>query len=198
MDADKLNKWLALGANCGVLIGLFLLIIEIQQNTDTMRAEMGQARSDNRIESFQSRAFSEHWPRLMASRNDFSSIGEWYESLSAEDYERVRYFYLGVVNEMVNTAYQCEEGYLDMQQCNAMRAQLIRILPEFPYVTFNMEASRGPFFEVLQELGQKDASLPLLLDDGSWLLPAQADAKPFGKDLRHRPRISGSRSDRIQ
>ncbi len=194
MDTDELNKWLTLGANVGVLIGLILLIVEIRQNTDMMRAEMSQARADNRVDAYYTQAFSEHWPRLMASRNDYSTRGEWYASLSDEDYERARYFYLGVTNEMANTAYQCEQGFLDPTPCRSMRAQLIRVLPDLPYVAFNLEATPGPLFNLLQQLGQEDPSLPMLMDDGSWRLPESSEEQPFGRGLgRRAPRISGTR-----
>ena len=39
MDSDRLNRWLALGANLGVLIGIVLLVIELQQNREMMRAQ---------------------------------------------------------------------------------------------------------------------------------------------------------------
>lgn len=39
MDTDRLNRWLTLGANIGVLIGIVLLIFEINQNRDMMRAQ---------------------------------------------------------------------------------------------------------------------------------------------------------------
>jgi hypothetical protein len=39
VDTDKLNRWLALGANLGVLVGLGLLLIELDQNREMMRAQ---------------------------------------------------------------------------------------------------------------------------------------------------------------
>ena len=39
MDTDRLNKWVILGANIGVLVGIILLIIEIDQNRQTIRAQ---------------------------------------------------------------------------------------------------------------------------------------------------------------
>ena len=39
MDTDRLNRWLALGANLGVLVGLALLLVELDQNRDMMRAQ---------------------------------------------------------------------------------------------------------------------------------------------------------------
>jgi hypothetical protein len=39
MDSDRLNKWLTLGANVGVLIGIMLLIAELSQNYEIVRAQ---------------------------------------------------------------------------------------------------------------------------------------------------------------
>ena len=49
MNAEKVNKWLSLGANIGVVIGLMLLIVEIGQNTDMMRAQINQSRTDTAL-----------------------------------------------------------------------------------------------------------------------------------------------------
>ena len=43
MDSDKINRWLTLGANIGVLIGIILLIAELNQSSIMMR---GQTRHD--------------------------------------------------------------------------------------------------------------------------------------------------------
>ena len=39
MDSVRLNRWLTLGANIGVLIGIMLLLVELDQNRDMMRAQ---------------------------------------------------------------------------------------------------------------------------------------------------------------
>jgi len=36
---DKLNKWLTLGANLGLIAGLFFLTFQIRQNTKQMRSD---------------------------------------------------------------------------------------------------------------------------------------------------------------
>jgi hypothetical protein len=43
VDSDKLNSWLTLGANIGVLAGIILLVVEIDQNRESIR---GQTRND--------------------------------------------------------------------------------------------------------------------------------------------------------
>jgi len=49
MNAQKVNAWLSLAANVGVVIGLALLIIEIRQNTEMMRAQINQSRTDTAL-----------------------------------------------------------------------------------------------------------------------------------------------------
>jgi hypothetical protein len=39
MDSDRLNRWLTLGANVGVLVGIILLVFELSQNREMMRAQ---------------------------------------------------------------------------------------------------------------------------------------------------------------
>lgn len=39
LDSDRLNRWLTLAANIGVLVGIILLVVELDQNRDMMRAQ---------------------------------------------------------------------------------------------------------------------------------------------------------------
>ena len=43
---ERLNQWLALGANLGVLLGLIILIVEVRQNAALTRAAMEQQKND--------------------------------------------------------------------------------------------------------------------------------------------------------
>tara|TARA_R110000782_G_scaffold157528_1_gene249773 strand:+ start:706 stop:1359 length:654 start_codon:yes stop_codon:yes gene_type:complete len=43
---ERLNQWLALGANIGVLLGLIILIVEVRQNAALTRAVMEQQKND--------------------------------------------------------------------------------------------------------------------------------------------------------
>lgn len=40
MKSDRLTRWITIGANLGVMIGLLLLIAELAQNRDMMRAQI--------------------------------------------------------------------------------------------------------------------------------------------------------------
>ncbi len=43
MKLDRTHQWLGLAANVGVLIGLFILIYELNQNRTLLQAELGSA-----------------------------------------------------------------------------------------------------------------------------------------------------------
>jgi hypothetical protein len=43
MDLDRLNRWMTLAANLGVLVGIFLLLIELQQNTESAELQAAQS-----------------------------------------------------------------------------------------------------------------------------------------------------------
>ena len=40
MNSEKVNTWLSLAAIFGVIVGLMLLMVEIRQNTEMMRAQI--------------------------------------------------------------------------------------------------------------------------------------------------------------
>ena len=44
MDSDRLNRWLSLGANTGVLVGIIFLAVEIRQNSDLARLQFAEDR----------------------------------------------------------------------------------------------------------------------------------------------------------
>ena len=43
MDSDRLNRWLTLAANLGVLVGVFLLLVELRQNTESTELQAAQS-----------------------------------------------------------------------------------------------------------------------------------------------------------
>lgn len=63
---DGLNRWLTLGANIGVVLGLIILIIEVRQNANLSRVALETAKNDQlaNIElSIASPAIAEAWTK---------------------------------------------------------------------------------------------------------------------------------------
>ena len=105
MNADNVNKWLTLSANIGVVIGLVLLIVEISQNTEMMRAQINQSRTDTAMSEQQAVFNSDYIPALLAKRDR----GEPYS-----DEEMIRYttiFRSGNRNQD-NNLWQYDQGFL--------------------------------------------------------------------------------------
>ena len=49
MDSDRLNRWLTLGANVGVVVGIIFLAVEIRQNSELARIQL----TDERMATWQ-------------------------------------------------------------------------------------------------------------------------------------------------
>ena len=130
MDTNRLNQWLTLGANVGVLVGIILILIELDQNSDLMRAQIAQTRADNQIASQEARMHSDYWPAIVAkiwdgNNTNYSLIVE----LSPEEQARVFYFYLREMNDLRNQFYQLQEGFLPrIVWDTSSRGQIVRAM----------------------------------------------------------------------
>lgn len=75
MDADKVNRWLTLGANFGVLAGIGLLVYEINQATLTTRADMVSSHQDRWVTidlSWQESDFAATWAKAMETPEELT------------------------------------------------------------------------------------------------------------------------------
>lgn len=149
-NAAKLNNWLTLGANIGVLVGLVLLVIELDQNSDVVRAQIHQARSDN-FESFSVELADSE--RLLPALTKLSAAGgardlTSLQQLTPDELARVRYYHRGRIMGYDNLYFQfrsgfVEEDFYNVRVVNTVRAlaplwselRLIRLGYENPYVS---------------------------------------------------------------
>jgi hypothetical protein len=106
MNAEKLNAWLSLGANVGVVIGLVLLIFEISQNTEMMQAQINQSRTDTALSEQQAVYTSDHVPSMLVKIDRG-------EELSDEDLIRYERFFRAFNRNQDNNLWQYNEGYLE-------------------------------------------------------------------------------------
>ncbi len=115
MSADSINKWLSLGANIGVVIDLILLFVEIDQNSDLVRAQIHQARSDQHVSNRLQNADSEF---LMPALAKFFAAGGFktpsaLDQLTTVEVARIREFFYAYHQDYDNLYYQYQQGYLD-------------------------------------------------------------------------------------
>lgn len=69
MDSHWLTRWLTLGANLAVLIGIVLLIVELDQNRNMMRAQIRHELAMGIVDLLQTPASNEQLADLMYRAN---------------------------------------------------------------------------------------------------------------------------------
>ena len=115
MTSDSLNRWLTMSTNVGVVIGLVLLIIELNQNSELVRAQIHQARSDSYVSDMIAISDTEFLLpayeklRVGGGITDLTSL----EALDPIERERIRRYSQARLADYDNLFYQYRLGYLD-------------------------------------------------------------------------------------
>ena len=113
MTTDNAHRWLALGANVGVLLGLILLIAELNQNSKLVRIEIEQSRSATYVAWLRDAALNDHYPALVAN---FGSMGGSFEERFAQrnpvERQRIRLVTEARFYDYENLFSQYQEGFV--------------------------------------------------------------------------------------
>lgn len=146
MNADRINRWLTLCANLGVVIGLALLIFQLEQNNDLMRAQIHQSRTDAWIENRFARADSQF---LLPAIEKFHEAGfpedfSALDRLSPEDGARMDDMLQAFQADYDNLFYQYQHGYLDEEYYRYLIEPSIRYLAPW---WRHIESTGRPSFE---------------------------------------------------
>ena len=112
---DRLNQWITLIANLGVVAGIFFLGFEIQQNSVAINAQTYQSRAQIVQEWSSMVADSEHFAPLLAKLGTglFPRDPASFAELSAEDRIRLTAFHQWTRVQLDNLLYQYEQGFID-------------------------------------------------------------------------------------
>lgn len=168
MNSDRLNRWLTLGANVGVFIGIMLILFELNQNADLMRAQIAQVRGDNQIASQEARMHSDYWPQITAKLSLEGKTGYAdLNVLNAVERERVKYFYLREINDVRTQYYLLQEGYLpQIVWDTSSRGQIMRIMPLA--AALGRPCNRDIEFRAELNRVAAEEGLPQCTGDGTW------------------------------
>ncbi len=110
MRSDKLNNWLTLLANFGVVIGLALLIYEMRVTQHLAETEASVRRLNQMQEAQTDFAMSESLPQIVVRARS-----EGLQSLPADERERLRRWETSVSLRMQSQYIQYVRGYLDQK-----------------------------------------------------------------------------------
>jgi len=128
---NRLNEWLQVISNLGVLLGIVFLAMEISQNTQATKAEIYQTRAFENAASSLAIAQSDVLIRILASirsadgKTDLNAI----DSLSEIDRLRLEQWVGAQLRNSDNNLYQCELGYLEEAFCREWRTVVVGNLP---------------------------------------------------------------------
>ena len=172
MDTDQINRWLTLTANLGILIGLVLIIVEIRQNSQLMRAQINMDRTTSSIETLinvaNGGAVATMQAKLYAEVDGFPMVVGWIGKLTQEEQQRYRFWVQSRLHQFSNDWFQCEEGLVPAETCEReLRTRMLRYI--YRFYEFGIDFSRQPqdFIRGMQEIGRQE-TLPEINDDGTW------------------------------
>lgn len=172
MNTDRLNRWLALGANVGVLIGLILLVYEVRQNSDLMRAQISMERANTNMQILAD--FSnggELIPidvKLREQVQGFPTTLGWSEVLTPDEKRRYEFWMFVRLTELNNDWFQCMQGLVETEICHReIRSNMRRSLHRFYELGIDFSRSDSSFVAAMQELAGLE-NLPAVNDDGTW------------------------------
>ncbi|MBL4580371.1 MAG: hypothetical protein JKY29_01020 [Gammaproteobacteria bacterium] len=121
MNTDKLNHWLTLGANVGVLAGIIFLVYELQQNTLATQLDVAS--------NFQN-SFTDI-EMLIAGEPEFAELlvkGREGENMSPTDQLRLGVFYTNVLRQWQFVHFQYLSDALDKEIWNGQRTYFDQLL----------------------------------------------------------------------
>ena len=121
VNSDRINQWLTLAANFGVIVGLILLIVEIRQNTDVIRAQINQSRTETAMAEQQATYNSDYIPALLAKISED-------EPLSAEDLIRYDAYIRAFNRNMDNQLWQYNNGLLGANIPRSMKSAVRNVI----------------------------------------------------------------------
>ena len=125
MDTDRLNRWLTLGANIGVLIGIAFVAIEIRQNTEMTRAQLTQSRAEVAIAISELGVNSDYLPDIIIKIRNGNDITE------AEEF-RYHAYLRAILRNLDNYLQQYNRGLLPDHIPGAVAATIRQNLVKNP------------------------------------------------------------------
>jgi len=128
VDSDRVNRWLTLGANVAVLVGLVLVVIEIRQNNDMMRAQTRNEISVQVVDLLSQVATSDDLSSLL-------SRAESGEPLSDEDRIQFQTRATAMLRYFENVHYQYRQGMYDEREFAAQQEAWRRFVNNAAYVS---------------------------------------------------------------
>lgn len=110
MTMDKLNQWLTLLANIGVIAGIVFLAIEIRQNTEMIQSQTRDAITEKQIAVFEWWATSTENNRIRKEGNELAL------DLDSPEGDQYAWMIAGNLRLWENEWYQYQQGLFEPEE----------------------------------------------------------------------------------
>ena len=146
MKLSSLNDWLTLGADIGVLAGIILLAVELQQNTQMMRSQTRDAMTQKTVD----------WRYMLAGNPELSELFANSEAIMMNPEYDANYFSLAALYEArlriwENEWYQYQQGLFDESEFSARLLYWGRFFRRKPDFGAYWEGQRANYSESFAE-----------------------------------------------
>jgi hypothetical protein len=108
MNLEKLNDWLTLAANIGVIVGIFALVAELNHSSRIAEATAFQTRMSEIQEATVQLSLSADLPVILSKLEN-----EGVSSLNEVELMRAAGWHNGVIRRMQSQYFQYQQGFLD-------------------------------------------------------------------------------------
>ena len=162
MNADKINKWLALIANVAVVAGIVFLALELNQNSRMMKTQTRNAITES-ILNFQFNAETSGLRGVAAKANNDMS------SLTPEEAGKVAQLYVSNLRLWENIHYQYRNGVFEEDEFAAERNSWKALGERNPLL-------RGVYCQ-LKQAGSLSPAFVIEMDKLAYGTPSNCDTK---------------------
>ena len=115
MESDKVNRWLTLGANIGVLVGIILLVVELEQNREMIQMQTRNDISQQLVNRL----------LTVGSSTQMSGVkrrAEAGEELTADEEQQYFLYFVATMRDWENIHYQYRHGMFDEREFSAEKS----------------------------------------------------------------------------
>ncbi len=146
MNTSKINEWLSLAGNFGVILGLVFLGVEISQSNRATIAATYQGRMSEIEASYQNAALSDYLPAIYEKIDN-----EGIESITNIELRRIRDWETARIYRMQGQYFQYQQGFLDERSYQDLIRGIRAFLPTWEAVGAEMDSLDPELMEIVRQ-----------------------------------------------
>ncbi len=127
---ERINNWLTLLGNLGIIISIIFLAYQISEANRVSNAQAYQSRAQMGAEIFWTLADSDHIGPIMEKVYDDTGPNiDAVDRLEPAEQFRLLMFERAAITLYENNLYQCQQGFLEPEFCDAVRLTVDQRIP---------------------------------------------------------------------